>query len=1224
MNQNNFQNQNNNMNNLGQFNNQNGQNLNIIPNNNNNFSQYQYTNMPNNFVNQQIGLNQMNNNFNSSTYIPSNNLNNININNKLNNNNNNMNNNIYPNNNISNNNIYNNTNYNIRSDNIYNNNGNYNNNLNNNNIFNCNTSYYNGNSNNNFMNYTNINNNNFNQNINNSNNNINNNFNNNNYNNNNNEINVNLNINNNINYCNSNNSLININNSNPNRNNFNKINRINSNAFNINNNIQEKFIKQLDNINLIEEINVNKNYSIFLGYEKKNENNKESKYEILEIKSIPIKNIQEKEIEKEIDPLLRINHKNIINFKCCKKSKNNYYIITEYCNGGSLNDFQKYYINEKNTQFNESFIQKVIRQIASGLEYIHENNTIYRDLNLENIYINFDKYPNIIENYKLPRKVDYSEINLDDPFTLKIANFGNSKNLENSNSTVTVIGTAKNMAPDMVLMFMDPNSKKGYDKRIDIWSLGIVTYKLLTGKDLFEGDKDEDIYKKIMEGKYNLPSSLYASVEIITFLNGLLQYYPDKRMDWEQIKSHPFLNNNVENFTYIELESLKNEETEEITMNSKEDCDSLLAILFNKINYKNNETQLILGKINDIFSSEKLSSLKTDADILNYFAEKEEECENYINTNFKSSKFLKDININTIEQIFYENSSIKVKTEEIYSKLQEIEKENIKSEKEYFDKLKNIFGEVKFPKFLIDNYLKIIQTNLFSSERNTQATTIITKVKKKEINKDNKNLIIFFEKIRENEINFFEGVQNKNELLNLFIIINNKVFHKSYCGEPFFNFLKTNENLIKQYFIESFDYKEIFKKYKEMKEEQENTQIEKLFKTIEKDIDEKNDNIYIILASLYYLLFYKFKDSNQLRDDSNIGNVYINLILKNFVIFLDEKLLSKLNLKKSLFELLNDLYLHDIYIHLIKQNFYNFDNKNKIYNYDDIDSILSEVSEEDIVFKKKYEKFKGKIEEGLFTIIRKKINNKVSPEEQISYKKNIKLISLDENILSNTITIIVDGYFKEDQNLLDEWKDFIEKFSKHTMFYFYKWPSDYKNNILKDGIFKRIKKATNNFKDTMKRAKKCGKLLAYILFSNKFFKNFQINLVGFSLGNHVINYCLNELYKMNDNNKFIKIKNVIFIGAATHFDRKIKWKKNLEEIVIDKFINCYSSSDNALKMLYSLSLNKTAFGNEILEIKKNKKFNQVLNYNFSQENFDQFSYNYGIVAKKIQENFKFN
>jgi len=47
------------------------------------------------------------------------------------------------------------------------------------------------------------------------------------------------------------------------------------------------------------------------------------------------------------------------------------------------------------------------------------------------------------------------------------------------------------------------------------------------------------------------------SVEVISFINGLLQFYPEKRFDWEQIKNHPFIKNDVTTFHFIDLKTVK-------------------------------------------------------------------------------------------------------------------------------------------------------------------------------------------------------------------------------------------------------------------------------------------------------------------------------------------------------------------------------------------------------------------------------------------------------------------------------------------------------------------------------------------------------------------------------------------------------------------------------------------------------------------------------------------
>ena len=75
-----------------------------------------------------------------------------------------------------------------------------------------------------------------------------------------------------------------------------------------------------------------------------------------------------------------------------------------------------------------------------------------------------------------------------------------------------------------------------------------------------------------------------------------------------------------------------------------------------------------------------------------------------------------------------------------------------------------------------------------------------------------------------------------------------------------------------------------------MKAEQEEKEKNDLFIKIKNDIKTSSDKIFNIIASFYYLILYKFKDQKQFREYTNIGNVYLNLILKNFIIFMDQKL----------------------------------------------------------------------------------------------------------------------------------------------------------------------------------------------------------------------------------------------------------------------------------------------------------------------------------------------
>ena len=340
-------------------------------------------------------------------------------------------------------------------------------------------------------------------------------------------------------------------------------------------NYKKKTIKQIKYYHLVQEIGKGASAKVYLAVD-------DRKDELVAVKAIPMESLKKDRgminLQREVKNLNKLKHENIVRIKGFENTKNNNYVIIEYCNGGNLFDYKKFYEKTTKTTLNEFFIQKIIRQIADGLEFMHSKNVIHRDIKLENILINFNKYPNYAIKGNLPKKVNLEEVTLNDSFTLKIADLGYSKDLDSSSSGSTILGTPLTMSPDVVSNFMGQGDSK-YNTSADLWSLGAITYQLLTGKPPFVGKNYKEIFKLIMDGKYNLPSSLVVSVEIITFINGLLQFYPDKRLTWNQIKNHPFLTKSTESFTYIQLNSLKEKDKKEIEMNSK-DCDNLLWVLF--------------------------------------------------------------------------------------------------------------------------------------------------------------------------------------------------------------------------------------------------------------------------------------------------------------------------------------------------------------------------------------------------------------------------------------------------------------------------------------------------------------------------------------------------------------------------------------------------------------------------------------------------------------------
>ena len=217
--------------------------------------------------------------------------------------------------------------------------------------------------------------------------------------------------------------------------------------------------------------------------------------------------------------------------------------------------------------------------------------------------------------------------------------------------------------------------------------------------------------------------------------------------------------------------------------------------------------------------------------------------------------------------------------------------------------------------------------------------------------------------------------------------------------------------------------------------------------------------------------------------------------------------------------------------------------------------------------------------------------------------KFIKHLSLKKlsSIKSNTITILIDGFRTQLREPYKQWEKLINALKSDTIFYFYRWPSgNFGYNMI------------NHFSNTKERAKFSGKLLAHILESNQFLKGYQINLIGFSLGNQVIKYCLYELNRIKSKFTF---KNVILIAAAIQLKEEATIKEIIENMIADKFINCYSKKDYVLNNFYIPATGQEyPVGLNELIIKNNENINLVNNYEFQSGHLD---YNYEEVVKKI-------
>lgn len=219
--------------------------------------------------------------------------------------------------------------------------------------------------------------------------------------------------------------------------------------------------------------------------------------------------------------LEKVNHDNIVKLYYAFQDFNKVYLILEYLDGGELfyHLAQEPFLSEKSSCY-------YIAQLILALRYLHlDLNVIYRDLKPENCMLN-------------------SQGNL------VLTDFGLSKYNDPDEQNNSFTGTIQYMAPEIL-------RNEPYSFEVDWWSLGCISFDLLTGNPPFTGNNNKKIAEKILQSKKNLKFPFYLSLDAKNFLRKLLVVNVDKRLnldndqEFEKIKKDRF-------FRYINWDELNN------------------------------------------------------------------------------------------------------------------------------------------------------------------------------------------------------------------------------------------------------------------------------------------------------------------------------------------------------------------------------------------------------------------------------------------------------------------------------------------------------------------------------------------------------------------------------------------------------------------------------------------------------------------------------------------
>jgi len=223
-----------------------------------------------------------------------------------------------------------------------------------------------------------------------------------------------------------------------------------------------------------------------------------------------IKRNQQEHTKTERAVLEAVSHPFIVQLHFAFQTPKKLYMVMEFCPGGEL-----FYHLSRTGRFSEGRAIFYTSEVTSAIAYLHSLRIIYRDLKPENLLLDADGH-------------------------VKVTDFGLSKEgIEDNISAKTMCGTPEYLAPEIV-------DRKGHGRAVDWYSIGALTYEMLTGLPPFYTRDREKLFQRIRKGELAYPG--YITSISKHFLQSLLNRDPEKRLgggpaDGEEVKSHPFFKN---------------------------------------------------------------------------------------------------------------------------------------------------------------------------------------------------------------------------------------------------------------------------------------------------------------------------------------------------------------------------------------------------------------------------------------------------------------------------------------------------------------------------------------------------------------------------------------------------------------------------------------------------------------------------------------------------------
>uniref|UniRef100_A0A4W4HDH6 non-specific serine/threonine protein kinase n=1 Tax=Electrophorus electricus TaxID=8005 RepID=A0A4W4HDH6_ELEEL len=207
---------------------------------------------------------------------------------------------------------------------------------------------------------------------------------------------------------------------------------------------------------------------------------------------------------REVRIMKTLRHPNIVQLFEVIETEKTLYLVMEYASGGEVFDYLVSHGRMKEIEARAKF-----RQIVSAVHYCHQKNIVHRDLKAENLLLDADS-------------------------NIKIADFGFSNEFTLGTKLDTFCGSPPYAAPELF------QGKKYDGPEVDVWSLGVILYTLVSGSLPFDGQNLKELRERVLRGKYRVP--FYMSTDCEGILRRFLVLNPTKRCTLEQVMKDKWMN----------------------------------------------------------------------------------------------------------------------------------------------------------------------------------------------------------------------------------------------------------------------------------------------------------------------------------------------------------------------------------------------------------------------------------------------------------------------------------------------------------------------------------------------------------------------------------------------------------------------------------------------------------------------------------------------------------